>query len=741
MSFWFFLCLLIVVNSAIWVYFDASRLRDSRHTGIGPHGTPPQTWAAMTFLAWPIVFPYYLSKRPLSLDLEERSGPPPRFVTEGLTPFAMLVGLLGFAIFGGLLAIGELQRSIIGLVVAAAGIFGGRKTHMTQEQEKIELGSLAIEQIGFSAPSSGGADDDEEKAPANIDQYFASMGRGGSSNPATPAFGAGPPAPRQQSLRDSGAPPDLPPPGVPYSPSLGAPPGPVSPQPVSPQPGAPQQTAPQSTSPLASPQQAVPPPGAPTEGSSQPLLPPGVPYEPPPPGLPYQPPPAPAAQAPPVGDGQPGDPKATVALSPAALQHHLTGSNQSTKTVEHQVPRHQVPRHQIPGRQAPGPQAANLHASGHHVPESQGAGPTAGQPGPPAPISPGVFVPPDLVVPNPPRHAPAPAPIQRELPQPPAPARKPPQGGANTGGSYAFAAKESPASRLLKIAAGLLAAVGVAVLAWLAWNQWMPSADDATANAAIEDLGPEDQVFETEREPPSPPKLKNRREGGTLPPAAPEATNADSGTESTDVPEVTAEVIQPWTEEYLQWMSPLALVLDEIDFEGIAQTRCRDLQKNLRAAESNISECPDSEVEALLKLALPILHAGADACRGESEDRWASSLLEAKKLIHKAQVLLDERYRFSGISELELESAIGVQRSPSSISGRWLIEKGDQLSDSGSEDDDLETLLDQDGFEEGGFEEDGFEEDGEDFEEDFSDDLDDLGDDPPGDEGDGFGKP
>ena len=714
MSFWFFLCLLIVVNSAIWVYFDASRLRDSRHTGIGPHGTPPQTWAAMTFLAWPVAFPYYLSKRVSSLNLEERSGPPPRFVTEGLTPFAMLIGLLGFAIFGGLLAIGELQQSIIGLVVAAAGIFGGRKTHMTQEQEKVELGSLGIEQIGFSAPAAGEDGGDEGEAPANIDQYFASMGRGGPAGPATPAFRSGAPAPRQQNLPPSNPSPDMPPPGVPYSPSLGGTAQPPAPQPPAPQPATPQQAAPQQAAPQqaapqqaapqppapqqAPPQPAAPQPIAPQQATPQPQQPPGVPYEPPPPGHPYQPPPvtapppvqtptAPPPAAPPVGLQQPqGDPKATVALSPGVLQRHLSGTGQSVE----------------PPTKDPGVSEA------------------------PSPASPEIFIPPDPVAKTPRDVPKPPTAARRELPRPPAKTRASSPGSAHTAGSYAFAAKESPVSQGLKIAAGILVAVGVVVLGWIAWKQWMPSSDDATANAVVEDSGLGDEVAQTERKPPPPPKLKNRREGGTLPPSAPETIDTvDSGAEPT---EVTAEVIQPWTEEYLQWMSPLALALDEIDFEGIQQTRCRDLQKNLRAAESNISECPDSEIESLLRLALPILHSSADACRGENEDRWASSLLEAKKLTHKAQVLLDERYRFAGISELELESAIGVQRSPSSISGRWLIEHGDKLGDETFVDDDLESLLEQDGYEED-----------EDFEDDFSDDPDDepLDDE----EGDGFGAP
>lgn len=355
---------------------------------------------------------------------------------------------------------------------------------------------------------------------------------------------------------------------------------------------------------------------------------------------------------------------------------------------------------------------------------------------PPPPVSPGVFVPPDPAK-SAPREAPSPlAPAQRELPRPPAPTRASTPSSANTVGSYAFAAKESPISRVLKIAAGILAAVGVAALAWMGWSSWMPSSDGAAAISEVEELTPDDEVDQTERQPPPPPKLKNRREGGTLPPAPPETTTATPGAEST---EVTAEVIQPWTEEYLQWMSPLALALDEIDFEGIAQARCRDLQKNLRAVESNVSTCPDSEVENLLKLALPILHSSADACRGESEDRWASSLLEAKKLIHEAQVLLDEKYRFAGISELELESAIGVQRSPSSISGRWLIEKGDSLDNDGFADDDLETLLDQDGFEDDEFEDD-FSDDSDGFDDAPTDDEP-LDDEPLDGEGDGFGRP
>ena len=706
MSTWFFLCLLVVVNSAIWVFFDASRLRDSRHAGVGPLGTPPQTWAAMVFLVWPIAFPYYLSKRPLSEDLEERSGPPPRFVTEGLTAFAMLVGLLGFGIFGGLLAMGELQMSIIGLVVAAAGIFGGRKTHMTREHDKVELGSLAIEQIGFAAPAADEHIGDESEAPANLDQYFASMRRASSEGPSAPPLISSAPGNRApEPPRPVNSPPDGPPPGVPYAPSLGSAPQPAAPQPAVPQPAVPQPAAPQP----AAPQPAAPPPAAP-----QPQLPSGVPYEPPPPGQPYIPPlvQAPPAYTPPAQEPgvpaakPPEDPQATVALSPSALQRQMNGVD-------------------------------------------RGTAPEGSLPAPPVSSSPSVFVPPDPPpkssqdVPRPP------AAVQRRLPRPPAatPNRRT-SGTAQPVGSYAFAAKESPFSRGLKFLAAAFGVVAVAGLGWLAWNQWMPSTE-TSPSADTADLDPPDEekgsARKTAKANPSP-KIKNRREGGTLPPEKPPEIAESSGSTTQDVV-VTPEQIKPWTEEYIQWMAPLALQLDEIDFEGIDQSRCRDLQKHLRSVESNIPECPDSEVENLLGLALPILHSSADACRGDNEERWASSLLEAKKLIHKAQVLLDERYRFAGISELELESAIGVQRSPSSISGRWLIEMEEKGVGQTFVDEDLEGLLGQDDFgddfgnEDLGDEDLGDEDLGdEDFEEEFPEDSDALDEDAL-DEEEGFGKP
>ena len=133
-----------------------------------------------------------------------------------------------------------------------------------------------------------------------------------------------------------------------------------------------------------------------------------------------------------------------------------------------------------------------------------------------------------------------------------------------------------------------------------------------------------------------------------------------------------AREMERWTDLYDELMRPLALVLDDIDFGGIEQPRCVELQRAFRRVLSEIETCPDAEIEAFLEPAYTNLHEVANACRGEDETRWSTSLLETKKLIYKAQVLLDERYRYSGVSELELDSAIGVERSPESISGRYL---------------------------------------------------------------------
>lgn len=189
--------------------------------------------------------------------------------------------------------------------------------------------------------------------------------------------------------------------------------------------------------------------------------------------------------------------------------------------------------------------------------------------------------------------------------------------------------------------------------------------------------------------------------------ADPSANEAGASESQEPSPQDEAQAMSAWTESYSQWMSPLGHSLDEVDFDGMSPDRCRALQSSLRAVEKNLDPCPDKEVEAFLESALPLLHGAANSCRDQNEQEWAENLVEAKRLTHQAQVLLDKKYRFAGISELELESAIGVQRSAESISGRWLqAQQGDffDLEGEAGEDDFAEDFEDSDGAPGGDFE-------------------------------------
>ena len=675
-----FLCLLIIANSAVWVYFDASRLRDSHHTGVGPLGVPPQTWAAMTFLLWPLAFPYYLSKRQEVELLEERPGPPPRFVTEGLTALAVIVGLIGFIIFGGLLAIGELQWSIVGLVVAAVGIFGGRKTHMTKEQEQVDLGSIAFDQIGFSAPAAAEHDGGDGDEPVDLDRYFSSMGQAPAQHPAQPT------APRPT------AQPQGPGHGIPYAPAQtqvpvpdaqarpappqAAPPQaapPQAPRPPVPQPPVPQPPTPHSTQqpPATQAFQAQTPPAV---AGSTPEPAPGVPYSPPAPGQPYTPPPVQAPGSPLPTDG----PRATVALSPEALQRHASG----------------LASPPVPTAQSPIPQAPRVP-------------PVDSSPSVQMPENPSLAVAPASGPAVPPPNKPLPAPPRRNAPPPPRPrSAASPNAPARPVGSYAYAAKADssiPWQRIMivAVAIGLLGAVG-----WLAQRQFGSSAvEDAPVGDTVpmnEEVPAEEPTASSPQAEPPAGAAGRPRAGGVLPPKAETPSSGPTTQRAASEVPVSHEALDEWTAAYSQWMTPLALQLDEIDFEGIAQSRCRKLQKALRAVQNELPECPDTEIQGFLDPALTILRDTADACRAQDENLWASGLLEAKRLIHEAQVLLDERYRFAGISELELESAIGVQRSPDSISGKWLQARGEQSGTDGFDD-----FPDDDGnFEDGSLEDD-----------------------------------
>ena len=131
-----------------------------------------------------------------------------------------------------------------------------------------------------------------------------------------------------------------------------------------------------------------------------------------------------------------------------------------------------------------------------------------------------------------------------------------------------------------------------------------------------------------------------------------------------------------WLDLYAELMAPLALALDEIDFEGFTVERCRQLQGSVRRASQELTKAPDPEVADLLAPSFRSFTSAAKACTDKDEGAWAFNLLAGKEATHETQVLLDERYRYGGILELELESAIGEERSDASMSGRFLLDSG-----------------------------------------------------------------
>ena len=170
----------------------------------------------------------------------------------------------------------------------------------------------------------------------------------------------------------------------------------------------------------------------------------------------------------------------------------------------------------------------------------------------------------------------------------------------------------------------------------------------------------------------------------TMPPDSPEVpgTTAESEPEprSPELEEVIEEGVEDiekmeaWLEDYDDYMGRLGLTLDEIDFDGISDGRCRQLRRNLTEVSGKLGKSPDAEIDLLISRAIASFNEALKACRDEDAPAWALALLAGKELTHEAQQLMDRRYLYRGVLELELESATGEERSPESISGRFLSE-------------------------------------------------------------------
>ena len=160
-------------------------------------------------------------------------------------------------------------------------------------------------------------------------------------------------------------------------------------------------------------------------------------------------------------------------------------------------------------------------------------------------------------------------------------------------------------------------------------------------------------------------------------PASP-GGDEDSGGESEADSADPRERMRRWHEEhYLELMIPLAEALEEIDFEGLDTAPCEVLEVHMQDAERGIPTAPDPEIESIFRPGMSAFVMAVRACADQDEGTWAFGLLQGKRATHRAQELMDERYGLAGILELELESEIGVQRSPESITGRYLQEGGE----------------------------------------------------------------
>lgn len=226
-------------------------------------------------------------------------------------------------------------------------------------------------------------------------------------------------------------------------------------------------------------------------------------------------------------------------------------------------------------------------------------------------------------------------------------------------------------SKIAGIGIGAALLTGLAWAVWTFWMQPTPLIESQTAVTTAADGAEESEPARPKR---VPPRGRLVDVGTTSPPSAESPVTPTPG----EAPAADPDEMVRWTMLYDRLMRPLATVLDDIDFNGIEQERCVELQRTFRRVLSEIGTCPDAEAESFFEPAFTNLHEVADACRAADETRWSTSLLETKRLIYRAQILLDERYQYLGISELELDSAIGVTRSPESISGRYLMDEAQQ---------------------------------------------------------------
>ena len=576
METWHFLILLVIVNSAIWVYFAASRARDEFHIGIGPDGTPPHTWAAWVFLLWPVMLPKFIDARQKAGLAERREGPPPRFTTGSYTSFATVVGILGLLIFALLLIQGMFKLATIGLVIAAAGLFGGRHSTMTGETTSVDIGDVGFEQVGFQAPLAGEEADDEEM-PEDMVAYFSNLGRGtAQKDPADPlAVTAPPPVAPPDSAAEASNP----------RPSASAEPAPTS------------------------------------SADETPAL--GVPYTPPAFGVVYTPPPldgaeskaAPAPMAPkPETPSTPLEPETPLEAGPVASSLPEASS---------------LPLDEIVAR-AEAALPSNRRATA-----------------------------PALA----PKYQPLIPPAPGDVPAATAPSAEP--DATDTSGTYGAAKPEPRSIPWAGIFAALIIIGAASVAAWSHYQNQGSSASSEPAEAvASEDDEPA------------------RSAGGAG--DADRADRADDTTSADDVAvtqfesdestEVDYALIEPWLNDYTEYMTPLGAALDVVDYQGLSLGNCKALGQHLATARDEMIPAPDRTINRMVSEALAVFDTGLKKCHEADEEEWAKFFIKGKVLTHQTQELMNDRYQYHGVVELEHEPMNDDERPTISISGRYLAE-------------------------------------------------------------------
>jgi len=106
---------ILVIGSAIWVYYDAKKIGASRNKRGGFLAMGPPGWAICTLLLWILVFPLYLFQRPgIKAAAEGRSGRitsdeiPQSGVNRACKYIAIIWTLFcGFGLFSGIISLGD----------------------------------------------------------------------------------------------------------------------------------------------------------------------------------------------------------------------------------------------------------------------------------------------------------------------------------------------------------------------------------------------------------------------------------------------------------------------------------------------------------------------------------------------------------------------------------------------------------------------------------------------------------